>query len=198
MLLDSSKEDDPDSQETSTCEFLSSNVLDFNANSIFNVNQLSLFYTYSELNNKYNLLNFLKIRCDPHILLQTLEYYFMAWGLSDFYFSKDIKSIFESYESDFLKNVNQQKEIDGGKSKLSPLIDFKINSSDFRIIALTGKGELSDIGKVIEVDGKEVSSLNVSTIFEALLDYKNLKGMEMLASHFKLKSSSNGKINFFF
>ena len=194
LLLDSKySSEDTNSQEPAICDFLSQNVLNFNANSIFNVNQLSLFFTYSELNNKYNLLNFLKIRCDPDVLLQSLEYFFISWGLPDFYMTTKIKNVFESYTSSFLQGVKSQNKINGGLPNLNPKIDFKILETNFKMQSFTGKDNLSNLRRLIHIDEVNVEDQNLSSIFEALLDYKNLKGVELLAQHMKLKSSTSGK-----
>ena len=185
-------------EDSATCDFLSQNVLNFNANSIFNVNQLSLFYTYAELNNKYNMLNFLKIRCDPDILLQTLEYFFISWGLPDFYMKTKIKNVFQSYNSTFLENVQNQADINGGLPNINSSIDFNILESEFRMHSYTGMKDLSELRKLIDIDHIIVEDENISTIFESLLDYKNLKGVELLTEHMKLKSSSSGKFIFIF
>ena len=183
-----------DSEESATCDFLSSNVLNFNANSIFNVNQLSLFYTYAELNNKYNLLNFLKIRCDPDILLQTLEYFFAGWGLPNFYSKVQIKNVFQSYESPFLKKIKNLKEINGGIPDINTEIDFKILDAEFDFQAFTGCDKLEDLRKLNEINNQPVEDQNMSFIFDALLDYKNLKGVELLKEKMKLKSSSSSNL----
>lgn len=193
MLLDDLRPPEADSQELTTCDFLTPNVLDFNANSILNVNQLSLFYTYAELNNKYNLLNFLKIRCDPDVLLRTLEYFFVGWGLPNFYLQTQVDQVFQQFHSDFLASVAAQKEIDGGMPSIDPVIDFNVVSNQFRMQALTGMGHLSDLRKLVEIENNFVEDQNMSFIFEALLDYKSFKTVDMLARSVRLASSSDGE-----
>lgn len=193
LLEQRRSEEGDDSEDLVTCSFLSHNVLNFNANSIFNVNQLSLFFTYAELNNKYNLLNFLKVRCDPEILLKTLEYFFISWGLPNFYVDIPIQLLYEKMPSTFLENVKKQKEIDGGFPDIDPDIDFKVLNSEFGIEAFTGKDNLSDMRKLVSIDHDSVEQEDMTLMFQSLLDYRNLKGIELLTRSMKLKSSETSR-----
>jgi hypothetical protein len=195
ILDKKSAEQGEDAEEVQSCTFLSHNVLNYNANSIFNVNQLSLFYTYAELNNKYNLLNFLKVRCDPDILLKALEYYFISWGLPNFYVDTPIKMLYENHASDFLEKVQEQNVIDGGLPNIDPEINLKVSKSEFDMQAYTGYGNLSNMRKLISADGHHVEDDDMTFIFYSMLDYKNLKGIELLTKSMKLKSSDTSKPN---
>lgn len=182
-------------QEASTCNFLSNDVLNYNTNSILNINQLSLIYTYAQLNNKFNLINFLKVRCDPKILSKSFEYFFIAWGLDDFYINFEVKELFVPYQDKFLEKVKKQKEIDIGLPDINTSIDFKILSKKIKFEAKTGKSSINGLRRITKINDKSFVERNASYMFQSLLDYSGLNVFKFLAGEKSvLKFDNKSKI----
>lgn len=152
------------------CTFQSGNLFNFNTNSILNVDQLSLILTYAELNNKFNLLNFLKIRCEPFVIRKALEYFFIGWGLPSFYKTLDIQNIFQAYTDPFLDMIKQLPEANGGRPNITSQIDFEIGEKKMVFKANTGVLDIGLLRSIEALNGKDMTKDHATYMFQALID----------------------------
>lgn len=126
--------------------------------------------TYAELNNKFNLLNFLKIRCEPIVLRKALEYFFISWGLPSFYKVLPIKNIFMLYQDDFLQKIRDLPAENGGRPDILTRIDFGIEGKSMVFKSNTGAKDIGLLRSIEALNGRDMTKDNVTYMFQALLD----------------------------